>query len=89
MPLDAIVSDFAMPGMSGAELMLQVAWIRPDLPGLIVTGYPGVERLGELPKRIRVLHKPVSRAELVEQVRILLNQNGGRQTATRHQHRRF
>jgi signal transduction histidine kinase/CheY-like chemotaxis protein len=85
--LNAIVTDFAMPGMSGAELMLQVAWIRPDLPGLIVTGYPGVERLGELPKRIRVLHKPVSRAELLEEGRTLLNQNGGRRAATDHRHR--
>ena len=70
--LSAIVTDFAMPGMSGAELMLQVAKIRPDLPGLIVSGYPGVERLGELPNRIRVFPKPIPRAELLEEVRALL-----------------
>jgi signal transduction histidine kinase/CheY-like chemotaxis protein len=74
--LSAIVTDFVMPGMSGAELMLQVALVRPALPGLIVTGYPGVEGLSELPERIHVLHKPFPRAELLEQVQTLLDQNG-------------
>jgi signal transduction histidine kinase/CheY-like chemotaxis protein len=75
--LSAIVTDFVMPGMSGAELMLQVARVRPALPGLIVTGYPGVEGLSDLPERIHVLHKPFPRAELLEQVHTLLDQSGG------------
>jgi signal transduction histidine kinase/CheY-like chemotaxis protein len=74
--LSAIVTDFVMPGMSGAELMLEVAQVRPALPGLIVTGYPGVEGLSELPERIHVLHKPFPRAELLEQVQTLLYRNG-------------
>ena len=50
--------------------------MRPTLPSLVVTGYPGVEGLSELPERIQVLHKPFPRAALLEQVLILLDQNG-------------
>jgi signal transduction histidine kinase/CheY-like chemotaxis protein len=73
--LSAIVTDYAMPGMSGAELIRQVALMRPTLPSLVVTGYPGVEGLNELPKCVHVLHKPFPRAALLEQVLILLDQN--------------
>lgn len=78
LPLSAIVTDYAMPGMSGAELIRQVAQIRPALPSLVVTGYPGVEGLRELPERVHVLHKPFPRAALLEQVMTLLDQNGHR-----------
>jgi signal transduction histidine kinase/CheY-like chemotaxis protein len=74
--LSAIVTDYAMPGMSGAELIRQVAQMRPTLPSLVVTGYPGVEGLNELPERVPVLHKPFPRAALLEQVLILLDRNG-------------
>jgi PAS domain S-box-containing protein len=75
LPLLAIVTDYAMPGMSGAELMLQVAQIRPELPGLLVTGYPGIEGLDDLPDRVQVLRKPFLRAELLERMRIMLERN--------------
>jgi signal transduction histidine kinase/CheY-like chemotaxis protein len=78
--LSAIVTDYAMPGMSGAELIRQVARIRPTLPSLVVTGYPGVEGLKELPERVQVLHKPFPRAALLEQVKTLLDKNGYRAT---------
>jgi CheY-like chemotaxis protein len=34
-----VVSDFAMPNMTGAELFLQRRASRPDLPFVIATGY--------------------------------------------------
>ncbi len=77
-----------MPGMSGAELIRQVAQIRPTLPGLVVTGYPGVEGLNDLPKRVHVLHKPFPRAALLEEVITLLDQNGRRLSMT-HRNSRF
>ncbi len=80
--LSAIVTDFAMPGMSGAELIRQIAEMRPTLPSLVVTGYPGVEGLNELPERVPVLHKPFPRAALLEQVLILLDQHGRPGTPT-------
>jgi CheY-like chemotaxis protein len=41
--VDAIVTDHAMPGMTGAELAERARQLRPDIPILLATGY------GELP----------------------------------------
>ncbi len=37
--IDLLVTDYAMPGMTGAELACEAHRIRPDLPVLLVTGY--------------------------------------------------
>ena len=37
--IDLMLVDFAMPGMSGAEVARRVQTIRPALPVLFVTGY--------------------------------------------------
>ncbi|HZQ67533.1 MAG TPA: response regulator [Terriglobales bacterium] len=36
--IDAVISDYDMPGMSGPELAAQVKLLRPDLPVIIVSG---------------------------------------------------
>jgi CheY-like chemotaxis protein len=38
-PVDLIVTDYAMPGMTGLELAGAARDIRPDLPVLLATGY--------------------------------------------------
>jgi len=53
--VDLMITDHAMPGMTGAELIHAVAEAWPDLPVLLVSGYadipqglpPGVPRLGK------------------------------------------
>jgi CheY-like chemotaxis protein len=53
--VDAIVTDHAMPGMTGTELAERARQLRPDIPILLATGYaelpPGVSstlpRLGK------------------------------------------
>ncbi|QCK88627.1 response regulator [Phreatobacter aquaticus] len=53
--VDAIVTDHAMPGMTGAELAERARQLRPNIPILLATGYaelpPGVSstlpRLGK------------------------------------------
>ena len=64
-PLAAIVTDYAMPGMNGAQLLAEVAMLRPGLPALIITGYvdsAGMELLGA---GVEILRKPFMRAELI------------------------
>lgn len=69
--LHAIVTDNAMPGLSGAELLLQSAQLRPGLPGLIVTGFSDSSSLGDLPATVGVLCKPFRREDLVRRVQDL------------------
>jgi len=72
LPLHAIVTDNVMPGLSGADLLLQAANLRPDVPGLIITGNgKDANGLSELPKTISVLSKPFRREELVSRIRAM------------------
>ncbi len=40
-PIDLLVTDVAMPGLSGPELVERIRVRRPDLPVIYVSGYPG------------------------------------------------
>ncbi|MBY0332960.1 MAG: response regulator [Acetobacteraceae bacterium] len=61
-----MVADYAMPGMTGAELLARARDLRPDLKVIIVTGYAqGVEISRILPAS-PVLRKPFSLVELAE-----------------------
>lgn len=63
---DLVVSDVAMPGMSGPELAEQLARLRPGLPILLMTGYDATldpERLRGLGVK-EVLAKPFTVRDL-------------------------
>ncbi len=68
----ALVTDFAMPGANGSDLVLQARDLQPDLPALIITGYPGAEELEHLPSGVATLIKPFRRDALVAAVTELL-----------------
>ncbi len=38
-PIDLLITDYAMPGMTGAELVAQAKQAQPDLKAIIVSGY--------------------------------------------------
>ncbi len=62
-----LVTDFAMPGMTGADLTRLARRHRPDLPVLIVTGYAEkavLQDLGAEPG-IRILSKPIPPSALI------------------------
>jgi PAS domain S-box-containing protein len=63
---DLVVSDLAMPGMNGEELIGHLAQIRADLPIVVASGYleNARQRLLDAGIARAVLHKPVARAEL-------------------------
>ncbi|MBI2517612.1 MAG: PAS domain S-box protein [Opitutae bacterium] len=63
---DLLVSDYALPGMSGDQLTAEILDIRPSLPVVLVSG--NIDPLGRIRPAtagIRaILHKPLTLAEL-------------------------
>jgi PAS domain S-box-containing protein len=58
--IEAVVTDYMMPRMNGAELAARIAELYPTLPLLVVTGYAG----GDLDLNLPQLAKPFRQADL-------------------------
>lgn len=69
--IDLIIIDFAMPGMSGADLARQVRSKRPALPILFVTGFADRAALTGLHES-QIVSKPFVTTELADKVRLTL-----------------
>jgi EAL domain-containing protein (putative c-di-GMP-specific phosphodiesterase class I) len=67
---DVIISDIAMPGISGLNLLRQVRERDPDLPVILMTGRPGFESAVDAVQlhALRYLTKPLELAELLDAV---------------------
>ena len=63
-----LVTDYAMPGLSGREIAIRALAMLPDLKVLIITGFPDAEALTELPAGVAVMVKPFRRAKLLAQL---------------------
>jgi len=61
---DLLISDYAMPELSGTDLVHQLRKVHPDLPCLIITGYAEGEAVGGRPDDVMVLSKPFTPARL-------------------------
>jgi signal transduction histidine kinase/CheY-like chemotaxis protein len=69
--IDLMLIDFAMPGMSGAEVARRVEITRPALPILFVTGYADRAAL-EGVSEAQIIGKPFIGTELHDKVRTAL-----------------
>ena len=77
---DLVVTDMAMPGMTGEELVVQIAELRPGIPVVLCTGFSSrmdKERAGELGVR-EFLRKPLEMKEFAKLVRKILDEEKGR-----------
>jgi PAS domain S-box-containing protein len=74
--VDLVLCDVILPEMSGHELGRRIASIRPDLPILYMSGYPGLEVVerGLIAQDAPFIEKPFTAAGLASAVRGLLNQ---------------
>ncbi|PCR96052.1 hybrid sensor histidine kinase/response regulator [Pseudomonas fluorescens] len=62
--IDLMITDMAMPKMSGAQLAHAVRLLKPDLPIILATGY--AERLEGFAAELPRLSKPFNQMNLVE-----------------------
>lgn len=68
-PLDVVVTDQRMPGMSGVELLEQLRKVRPDVAGIVLTAYTDMASLELAINRagaFRFLRKPWEPPDVLE-----------------------
>ncbi len=67
-PLDVVLTDIVMPTMTGIELAERIAAAHPAVPVVFMTGYPfsAMRDRGVDPANVRILHKPFTKAKLLE-----------------------
>jgi len=65
---DLVITDYLMPGMTGAELMRHARSAFPGLPMIIATGYADMNAIDQVLGDDILLHKPFQLAELASSV---------------------
>ena len=65
--ISAVVLDFAMPGMNGADLARELRIRRPGMPILFATGYADAKALTGVGDH-QIVHKPFVQAELARKL---------------------
>jgi CheY-like chemotaxis protein len=78
---DLLLTDQAMPEMSGVELATKILQLRPDIPVILCTGYSSVIS-AEKAKEIGIakfIMKPVSTGELAKMIREVLDKKSAKQ----------
>ena len=70
-PLDVVVADQRMPGMTGVDLLAELRRRRPDVAGIVLTGYPDMQVLESAINRanvFRFLRKPWEPTDIIQAV---------------------
>ena len=65
---ELIVTDYAMPLLSGAEVIEKARQLTPGLPGIIITGYAEAQSISRRPNGVLVLTKPFTPEQLGEAI---------------------
>jgi PAS domain S-box-containing protein len=74
--VDMLITDLAMPGISGLAVIQETQALRPGLPMILLTGYAGdvasMATGGGLSELYSLIRKPVSQAQLIDKVAALM-----------------
>jgi len=62
---DVIVTDFAMPLVSGVEVIRFARNLRSDWPAVIITGYADADAIADRPSDVPLLSKPFREKDLI------------------------
>lgn len=66
---DLIITDYAMPSISGVEVIRRARKLKADLPGIIITGYADTDSIANRPGDVLVIAKPFTSEQLNKAVR--------------------
>ncbi|MDQ3140171.1 MAG: response regulator [Pseudomonadota bacterium] len=81
---DVIVSDYAMPAISGVEVVRRARKLKAGLPAVIITGYADTESIANRPSDVLVVAKPFTPRQLGQAVRSVMGKRGaGKKNAPR------
>jgi CheY-like chemotaxis protein len=73
--IDLLITDQAMPGMTGSELAATIRTERPDLPVIIATGF--AELATEVAAKYPTLSKPFQQRDLADVISATMESAGG------------
>jgi len=66
---DLMIVDYAMPGLTGVEVVLRARRTEPDMPIILATGYADMEAVDRVIPPESLLRKPFRVSELALAVR--------------------
>ena len=55
---DLVISDYAMPNLSGTEFVRRARQLIPEVPAIIITGYAEADAVRDRPDGVEILLKP-------------------------------
>jgi signal transduction histidine kinase/two-component SAPR family response regulator len=61
---DLIITDYAMPLMSGCEMLKQARGILPAVPAILISGYADDQALADAPPGVAILRKPFTLGQM-------------------------
>ncbi|HET6806675.1 MAG TPA: response regulator [Frateuria sp.] len=66
--IDFIISDYAMPLVSGSEVIRKLRAAKPGLPGIIISGYADKAAISGAPEGVIVVSKPFTPSQLQDAI---------------------
>jgi len=82
-PCDLLISDYAMPHLSGTEVIRQAREASPGLAAIIITGYAESNSISKRPDDVQVLLKPFTPEQLNLAIASAVGEPGGEPRRTR------
>jgi PAS domain S-box-containing protein len=61
---DLLITDYAMPHLSGTDFLREARLLCPEVPALLITGYAETEMIRDRPTGVEMLLKPFTPAKL-------------------------
>jgi CheY-like chemotaxis protein len=77
--IDVLLSDYAMPHLSGTDLLVKARQMLPSLPAVLITGYADAEEIRARPGDVAILNKPFKPEDLAATLRDAVQRTEGSQ----------